>query len=105
MRQQHFFTTVSGEAELLHDFRLLRLGHDGAIKVCAFSVAIALELLEPFLVMEPLVCQEFAAIHASDRNNHLLLPAAIRLACVKFGPSASSDLSKENDFGARWKWS
>jgi hypothetical protein len=34
--------------------------------------------------MEPLVSQQFAAIHASDGNNHLLLAAAIRDSCVKF---------------------
>ena len=68
--QKHFFAAISGEPELLHNLGLLRLGNHGTVEVCALSIAVALELLETALIMEPLVRQKFAAIHTSDRNNH-----------------------------------
>ena len=70
MGEEHLAAAVSGEAELLHNLGLLGLGHRRAVKVGALAVGIALQLLEPLLVMEPLVTEELAAIHASDRNDH-----------------------------------
>ncbi len=70
MCQQGLLAAVAGEAEFLHHFILFRGGHRGTVEVGALSVGISLELLEATLVVEPLVCQEFAAVHATNRNDH-----------------------------------
>jgi len=70
MGQKHLAAAVSGESDLLHNLGLLSLGNRRAVEVGALSVAVALELLEALLVVEPLVCQELAAVHTTDGNDH-----------------------------------
>lgn len=72
MRQEYLAATVTGQLELVfNDCGLFRIGDRGAIEVGALAVCIALELLEPALVVEPLVGQELATIHATNRDDHL----------------------------------
>ena len=70
MRQQAFPAARPGEAEFFHNDRLFRFGNHRAVKVGALAVLITLKFLETALVVEPLVSQEFATIHATDRNDH-----------------------------------
>ena len=71
MCQKYLATTVTGEAELLHDFGFLRLGHGSAIKVGALAVAVTLKFLEATLIVEPFIGETLAAVHTPDRNDHL----------------------------------
>jgi len=68
--QKDLAAAVSGESDLLHDFALFGLGYRGTVEVGALSVGISLEFLKTLLVMEPLVAEELAAIHATDGNDH-----------------------------------
>ena len=70
MCQKDFFAAISGESELLHNLGLLGLGNHRTVKVGAFSVTVALQLLETSLVVKPFIGQKFSTIHASDGNNH-----------------------------------
>lgn len=70
MCEKHLAAAVSGETDLLHDLGLFGLGHNRAIKVGALTIGIALQLLEPLLIMEPLVGKELTAIHATDWDDH-----------------------------------
>jgi hypothetical protein len=72
MRQEHLAAAVAGQLELILDnCGLFRIGDRGTVKVGALAVCIALELLEPALVVEPLVGQELATIHTANRDDHL----------------------------------
>ena len=70
MSQEYLTTTESGESDLLQHLGLLRLRNLGSIKVGSLSILISLELLEPLLVVKPLVGQYLSTGHTANRNNH-----------------------------------
>ena len=70
MCQQGLLAAVARETEFLHHFILFGDRHGGSVEVGPLAVGIALELLEAALVVQPLVRQELAAVHAPDRNDH-----------------------------------
>ncbi len=70
VRQKHLLTAIACEAELLHDLRLLGLGHTGPIKVRPRPIGVSLKFLETLLVIQPLVGQQLPTIHATYRDDH-----------------------------------
>ena len=70
MGQKYLAAAVSGKTDLLHNLGFLGLGNRSAVEIGALSVAVALELLEALLVVDPLVGQEFSTVHTTDGNDH-----------------------------------
>ena len=84
MCQKHLAAAISGETQLLHNLCLLCLRDSRSVKVCTLPIGVALQLLEPLLIVQPLVAQELSATHTSYRNDHFVLLYMLIYPRVKF---------------------
>ena len=72
MRHERLLAAVAGNVKFLKDGRLGRLGNRLARKVGRLGILGALEFPNAALVIVVLVGEQFAAVHATDGNNHLV---------------------------------
>jgi hypothetical protein len=95
VRQEYLATAIACKSELLHNIGLLRLGYRGSVKVCTLTVSVALFLLETTLVVQPLISEQFAAIHTAYGNDHTtLVGVSLNGVSSSFGHSLDISLGE-----------